>query len=86
MERTAIPPRVDIRHLRALIRQRKEAELTTITLPVEQVESLLIEAELYRTKHDAASRRQKDGGRARKPAPPKITLDNVNQHDQSPGG
>jgi hypothetical protein len=52
-----------------------------IWLPIEDVESMLIECILYRNKFDAAARRQKDGGRARKPSPPKITLDNVNQHD-----
>jgi hypothetical protein len=86
MERTLLPPRVDLTHLRALIRQRKEAQLTTITLPVEQVESLLIESALFRNRYDSATRRQKDGTRVRKPAPSRITLDNVNQNDADPGG
>jgi hypothetical protein len=83
MERTPLPPRVDLTHLRALIRQRKEQELRTITLPVEQVESLMIESALFRNHYDSASRRQKDGARARKPPVPKITLQNVDQFDDS---
>jgi hypothetical protein len=86
MERTAIPPRVDLPALRALIREHRDAELPTITLPLEQVESLMTEAHLYRNKFDAAGRRQKDGSRARKQTPPKITLENVDKHDESPGG
>jgi hypothetical protein len=85
MERTPLPERVDLPALRALIRDHRDAELTTITLPLEQVESLIIESALYRNKYDAASRRQKDRARVRKPGPPKITLYNVNEHDESPG-
>jgi hypothetical protein len=81
MERTALPPRVDLKHLRALIRQRKDQELRTITLPVEQVESLIIESALFRNHYDSDARRQRDGARARKAAVPKITLQNVDQHD-----
>jgi hypothetical protein len=81
VERTAIPPRVDTQHLRALIRQKRGEGLATITPMLDDVDSLIIEAELYRTKHDAASRRQKDGARARRPSPPKITLENVDRYD-----
>jgi hypothetical protein len=86
MERTALPPRVDLTHLRALIRQRKEQELRTITLPIEQVESLIIESALFRNHYDSASRRQKDGARVRKTQRRRITLDNVDQYDESPDG
>ena len=85
MERTAIPPRVDLPALRALIREHRDAALPTITLPIEQVESLMTEAHLYRNKFDAASRRQKDGTEARKPRPSTITLENADRYDESPG-
>jgi hypothetical protein len=57
-----------------------------VWLSLEDVESMLIECTLYRNKFDAASRRQRDGAKTRKPRPPKITLENVNDHDESPGG
>jgi hypothetical protein len=82
MERTEIPPRADTRHLRALVRRRREAGMITITLPVDDVDSLCIEAELFRNHYEASRRRQKDGARTRKPAPPKITLQNVDQYDE----
>jgi hypothetical protein len=72
--------------LRALIRRKREAQLTSITLPVDDVGSLLIEAELFRNRYDAASRRQRDGARARKQIPPKLTLENADQNDEDPGG
>jgi hypothetical protein len=57
-----------------------------IWLSIEDVESMLIECLLYRNKYEASSRRRRDGARARKATPRKITLDNVNENDQSPGG
>jgi hypothetical protein len=83
VDRTPIPGRVDTRRLRALIRQKRDEGLATITLMLDDVDSLIIEAELYRNKYDSAARRQRDGARTRKPAPPKITLENVDQHDES---
>jgi hypothetical protein len=77
---------VDTTHLRALIRQKRDEGLATITLMLDDVDSMIIECEAFRNRYDAASRRQKDGARGRKPSPPKITLENVNQHDESPGG
>jgi hypothetical protein len=85
MERVEVPPRVDLDRVREMCKQRREAEMTGVWLPIEDVESMLIEVILYRTKFDAASRRQKDGVRGRKPVVPKITLENVDQYDESPG-
>jgi hypothetical protein len=85
MERTPVPDRVDLDAVRELCRQRREQEMNGIWLPIEDVESMIIECLLYRNKFDAASRRQKDGGRTRKPSPAKITLENVNENDESPG-
>jgi hypothetical protein len=85
MDRTPVPERVDTKHLRALVRQRRDEGLATITLMVDQVDSMIIEVEAFRNRYDAASRRQRDGAKTRKPRPPKITLDNVNDHDESPG-
>jgi hypothetical protein len=45
----------------------------------------VIEVEAFRNRYDAASRRQKDGARVRNPLPGKITLENVNDNDESPG-
>jgi hypothetical protein len=67
--------------LRAQIRKRRDAELTTITLPIADVESMLIECQAFRNRYDAASRRQKDGVLARKQIPPRITLENVDRND-----
>jgi hypothetical protein len=81
MERTPVPSRVDLDHVRELCKLRREADMTGVWLPIEDVESLLIEAHLYRNKYDASSRRQRDGARVRKPSPPKITLENVDRYD-----
>jgi hypothetical protein len=43
---------------------------------------MLIEVEAFRNRYDAAIRRQKDSARVRKPAPPRITLDNVDRYDE----
>jgi hypothetical protein len=85
MERTPLPRRVDTKHLRALVRQKRDEGLGTITLMLDDVDSMIIEVEAFRNRYDAASRRQRDAAKTRKPSPPKITLDNVNQHDESPG-
>jgi hypothetical protein len=71
--------------LRAIIRQLREADLKTITLTLDEVESMLIEVEAFRNRYDAASRRQKDGARVRKSAPRKITLENMDDNDEPPG-
>jgi hypothetical protein len=86
MERTAIPPRVKINHLRTLVRQKRDEGLATITLMLDDVDSMIIECELYRTKHDAAARRQRDGGRARRQSPPKVTLENVDRTTTTQAG
>jgi len=86
MERTPLPARVDVKHLRALVRQKREEGLTTITLMVDDVDSMIIECELYRNRYDSASRRQRDGAKVRRPSPPKITLDNVDTYDADPAG
>jgi hypothetical protein len=85
MDRTPIPPRVNTRHLRALVRQKRDEGLATITLMLDDVDSMIIECEAFRNRFDAATRRHKDGARARKQVPPKITLQNVDSHDESPG-
>jgi hypothetical protein len=85
MDRTPIPPRVNTRHLRALVRQKRDEGLATITLMLDDVDSMIIECEAFRNRYDSAARRQRDGARARKQIPPKITLDNVNQNGESPG-
>jgi hypothetical protein len=86
MERTPLPARVDVEHIRALVRQKRQEGWATITLMLDDVDSMIIEVEAFRNHYDAAARRQRDGVRARKPAPPKITLENVDQYDESPGG
>jgi hypothetical protein len=86
VDRTPIPGRVDTKHLRALIRQKRGEGLATITLMLDDVDSMIIECEAFRNRYDSANRRQRDGSRARKATPRKITLDNVNDNDESPGG
>jgi hypothetical protein len=85
MDRTPIPGRVDTKHLRALVRQKREEGLATITLMLDDVDSMIIEVEAFRNRYDAASRRQKDSSRTRKQVPDKITLENADRHDESPG-
>jgi hypothetical protein len=85
MGRTPIPPRVDTKRLPALVRQKRDEGLATITLMLDDVESMIIEVDAFRNRYDAASRRQRDGARARKQVPPKITLDNADRLDESPG-
>jgi hypothetical protein len=85
MDRTPIPPRVNLDELEALIRQRRLGDYSTTPLQNETLESLIIEARLFRTHFDSASRRRKDAARVRKPAPRKITLENVDEFDESPG-
>jgi hypothetical protein len=86
MKRTPVPHRVDLDAVQELCRQRRGQEMLGVWLPIDDVESLLIEAHLYRNKYDSATRRQKDGARAHKPSPPKITLENTDRNDESPGG
>ena len=81
MERTPLPARVDVKHLRTLIHQKREEGLATITLMLDDVDSMLIEVEAFRNRYDAASRRQRDGAKTRKPSPSKITLENVDRYD-----
>ena len=82
---TPIPRRVDLKSLGALIRQQREAGYSTILLSVDDVDSMATECELYRTRYDASTRRQKDAARARKSLP-KITLENVDRNDADPDG
>jgi hypothetical protein len=77
MARTPVPPRVNLDELESLIRQRRAADYSTTPVRNDALESLIIEARLFRTHHDAASRRQKDGARAREQIPPKITLETL---------
>jgi hypothetical protein len=82
MARTPVPPRVNLDELESLIRQRRAADYSTTSVRNEALESLIIEARLFRNHYDSASRRQRDGAKTRKPRPSKITLGNVNEHDQ----
>jgi hypothetical protein len=85
MERTPLPARANLDELESLIRQRRLGDYSTTSVRNETLESLIIEARLFRTHFDSASRRRKDAARVRKPTPRKITLQNVNEHDESPG-
>ena len=67
-QRTPAPDRVSIEDVRDLIKRRREAGYDGTWLLNETVEALLIEAELYRLKHDASYRRQKDAARAQRTA------------------
>jgi hypothetical protein len=49
MKRIAIPPRVNISHL-LLVRQKQDEGLATITLMLDDVDSMIIECESYRTR------------------------------------
>jgi hypothetical protein len=82
MDRTPIPPRVNLDELESLIRQRRLGDYSTTPLRNEILESLIIEARLFRTHFDSSSRRRKDAAKVRKPAPRKTTLQNVDEHDQ----
>jgi hypothetical protein len=82
MERTRLPPRANIEGLRQRLRLRRETGYTTTIIDNDELESLLIESALFRNHYDSQRRRQKDGARVRKAAPRKITLQNVDEHDQ----
>jgi hypothetical protein len=82
MGRTPIPPRVNLDELESLIRQRRLGDYSTTPVRNETLESLIIEARLFRTHFDSTARRRKDAASVRKPAPRKITLQNVDEHDQ----
>jgi hypothetical protein len=81
MDRTPIPARVDTKRLRALVRQKRDEGLATITLMIDDVDSMIIECEAFRNRYDAASRRHKDTPRVRKQIPPKLTLENADRYD-----
>jgi hypothetical protein len=59
--------------------------LATITLMLDDVDSMIIECELFEQVNDPLARRQRDGGRGRKQLPPKVTLENVDRNDGDPG-
>jgi hypothetical protein len=73
MERTAIPPRVNINHLRTLVRQKREEGLAAITLMLDDVDSMIIECEFIEQEHDAVARDSAAAAAARKQLPPKTT-------------
>jgi hypothetical protein len=50
--------------------------MTGVWLSIEDVEALVIEAELYRLKHDASYRRQRDAARAKRNARERWQLPN----------
>jgi hypothetical protein len=81
MGRTSVPPRANLDELESLIRQRRLADYSTTQIPNETLESLIIEARLFRTHFDSASRRRKDAARTRKASAPKITFQNVDGYD-----
>jgi hypothetical protein len=86
MGRTPVPPRVNLEELESLIRQRRSADYSTTSLRNETIEALVIEARLFRVHYEASKRRRKDAVRVRKPRPSKITLENVNEDEEAPGG
>ena len=65
---TPLPQRVNIEDVRLLLERRKAGKMTGVWLSIETVESLLTEAELYRLKHDARYRRQRDAAKAERNA------------------
>ncbi len=67
-EPTRLPKRVDLEDVRLLLERRKAGKMTGVWLSIEDVESMLIECELYRLKHDASYRRQKDATTAQRKA------------------
>jgi hypothetical protein len=81
MERTPLPPRLEIDAVRRQIERRRAAGYSTTIIDNDELESLLIEAALFRNHFDSQRRRQKDAVRSRKPAPRKITLENVDRYD-----
>jgi len=63
---------VSVEDLRELLARRKAEDMRGVWLPIAEVESMLVEVELYRAKHDPATRRQRDAARAaRGRVPPK---------------
>ncbi|HEX7211927.1 MAG TPA: hypothetical protein VF241_13470 [Propionibacteriaceae bacterium] len=71
------PERVDIRHRRALIRQRRGAGLSTITLPADDVDSMIIAGTCRMPPSGANARHESSQA-----TPSKITFQNVDQDDQ----
>jgi hypothetical protein len=67
-QRTPVPDRVSIEDVRDLIKRRRDAGYDGTWLLNETVEALLTEAELYRLKHNASYRRQRDAARAQRDA------------------
>ena len=63
MNRTPVPERIDVETVRDLCKRRREARMTGVWLSIEDVESMLIEVELYRSKFDSATRRKRDAVR-----------------------
>jgi hypothetical protein len=65
---TPLPARVNIEEIRDLIKRRREARYDGTWLLNETIESMLIEVEMYRLKHDASYRRQRDAARVQRNA------------------
>jgi hypothetical protein len=65
---TPLPGRASIEEIRDLIKRRREAGYDGTWLLNETIESMLTECELYRLKHDAGYRRQRDAARAQRNA------------------
>lgn len=81
-DRTPIPDRVDLDQLEDVIRRRREARYQYTLVDNGVLESLIIEARLYRTKFDSASRRQRDAARVaqrRKPTGSEVMANLANQ-------
>jgi hypothetical protein len=86
VNRTPVPERIDVETVRDLCKRRREARMTGVWLSIEDVESMLIEVELYRAKFDASSRRQRDAARVaqrRKPTGSELI---AHLADQDPEG
>lgn len=86
MNRTPIPERVDVEVIRDLCKRRREARMTGVWLSIEDVEAMLIEVELYRSKYDSASRRQRDAARVAQRQKPISAELMANLANQDPEG
>jgi hypothetical protein len=80
MDRTPIPERVNLTHLRALIRQNA----TKASNDHAHARRCRFDDHRGRgvsNRYDSATRRQRDGAKARKPLPPNVTLANAEEND-----
>jgi hypothetical protein len=86
VNRTPVPERIDVETVRDLCKRRREARMTGVWLSIEDVESMLIEVELYRSKFDSATRRKRDAARVAQRRKPSGADVMTNLHDLDPEG